>query len=598
MTKYQQLFNTGAKQEEIDDIKRRFSSNQVFTWEEYYWGTKCIVEYDSDESSPDLIIKSLKKAFRNGLTVLSNPGIYQDALRIISTFYSAFGKYEQVINHLMIYVDSLGEAAPDWAFHDLINAQMHTDQIEIMLENPQSFLSDLGRNDNLSPDVEKKQKNLFRDFLVCAADYIKQNSKINVCVKDLATAAEEYDLLNFEAWKLFSAVISHSEPPETTIPSIPDGKDKTGKDTDNPKTTKVPADSKKPTQENPGTLGESEGADSHSEKDKTIEKLKKEIEEYQGKISALESQITERDEKNASLEARLTQSEQKGSLVRAKLSETEKKLLAIQQELKESSDRYNDLRKKIATGAKVDATLRAEISRLEEQLNNLSKEKQAAESELAVLQKKYASAERQIEADEGFKFQLQDAIRSLSAQIIQLKNDLEEANRRLEDASQPAVEEEDQEETAPSEMEIFGRCFYYLNYTCLEVGKEWLRVKLSKVSKNILADCIMPALTNSQARTATERGWTTIYDFDLASILKIIKYNLRRIPSFIPSKQEEKTVSDMIDIRNDYAHGNGLDISVEDAAADIETMSNFIKLMGGDQDTIEEMLFFASTITV
>ena len=48
---------------EINDIKRRFSSNQVFTWEEYYWGTKCIVEYDSEGSNPDLIIKSLKKAF-------------------------------------------------------------------------------------------------------------------------------------------------------------------------------------------------------------------------------------------------------------------------------------------------------------------------------------------------------------------------------------------------------------------------------------------------------------------------------------------------------------------------------------------------------
>ena len=420
----------------------------------------------------------------------------------------------------------------------------------------------------------------------------------SVCVDDLATAAEEYGLLNSDAWKQFAEVVSYSKSAELNAPSTPAGEPSKGKEASAPKATEPRSGSDKPSQKEPDIPKESTAQHDLSEKDTVIEKLKREIESYLGKIAMLENQIAERDEKNASLETRLSQSEQKSSTSRAKLTEAEKKLLSMQQELKESTDRYNALREQIAAGAKGETALRAEISRLEGTLKNLGKEKLALESEFAALQKKYASAERQIEVGEDFQFQLQDSIRSLNAQIIQLNSDLEEANKRLEEANEATVPVDGQKETEPSEIEIFGRCCYYLNYPCLESGKEWLKAKLPKVAKDYMTVCFMPSLTPSQTRTANEKGWTTIYDFDLASILRVIKFNLRSIPSFIPSRKDEITVSDMIEIRNEYAHSNGWDITNENAIDDISTMSDFIKLMGGDRETIDEMQDFMSTIPV
>ena len=110
--------------------------------------------------------------------------------------------------------------------------------------------------------------------------------------------------------------------------------------------------------------------------------------------------------------------------------------------------------------------------------------------------------------------------------------------------------------------------------------------------------CFFPSLTNSQSMAANEKGWTTIYDFDLAAVLRVIKHNLRNIPSFYPNKDDQRIVSDMIEIRNYYSHPNGWNISNEDALEDIYIMSDFIDLMDGDQDRIDEMRAFADTIKI
>ena len=577
MTKYQELFQAGAEQKEIDAIKEAFHSKQVFTWEEYYWGSKCVVEFDNDNSDPKFIIKSLKKAFRNGLNIRNNPELYQDSLRMIAAFYSSLGQYEQVINHLMIYIDSLDEKAPDWAYHDLIKAQMHTDQIDMMLENPKLFLEDLSRNDKHSADIKKKQKNLLRDFLLCSIEYLNTGNKIKINVKELESAAEGYGLKDTEVWKAFSRYMGGG-PSKSKAKTAPGSNNHSYGSGGIAKNYVVFEDL---LEKAPDTQRIGELSNKDHKANSYILDLEKEIESYKNTVSSLQKLLLKKDQVNSDLQIQLSYADQKSILSREKNVENEERIADLQKKLDENNVRYTKLQNQISDKHEGMAVLQGEIAQLKESINNLEQEKVVLEAENASIP------------------ELKNTIGSLNERIIQLGTALEGANKRLElmpegleDSDRPSNPE------GPTDMEIYGKCYSYLNFYCLEAGKEWLKNNLPKITKDYMELCFFPSLTNSQSMAANEKGWTTIYDFDLAAVLRVIKHNLRNIPSFYPNKDDQRIVSDMIEIRNYYSHPNGWNISNEDALEDIYIMSDFIDLMDGDQDRIDEMRAFADTIKI
>lgn len=564
MTKYQQLYIEGTSEAQLESIRSTLSSKKGLTWEEYYWGTKCLIDYDEKETDPELIINSLKKAFRAGLNIRREKDIYQDALKTISSFYSVFRNYDQVINHLMIYIDSLGDEAPDWAYHDMINAQIHTNQIEILIENPDDFLKDLARNDSGSETVEQKQKNLFRDFLFAAGAKVQENRKLRVKESVFAQQAEKYGLLNSDAWAWFIEAVTGKKPKE------------------------------KGTQRNSKQEGTSGPARDIPAGDNVVVLIPDEEFEENRDVKSREAEVLEQ---LADTESKLNKSQQLLAEQKEEIGELSRINRKLQAALDNAIAKQQESERNLAATLKRMAeddfgseSLKREISRQLTVILDLQQERDRLRQAAKTTEEKSKISSRKVNGLERKLYESEEIIKRLQQDNVALRSKIDELEKSS--VQNKACEKE----ASFSDKEIYGRCYYYLNHVCLDAGKEWLRKKLPEISKKYMEDCVFSQLTSSQIITANEKGWTTIYDFDLASVLRIIKGNIRRIPSFIPSSQDVSLVSDMIKIRNSYAHTNGSDINSADVSDDILTMSDFVCLMDGDEDTANEMKIFAESI--
>lgn len=82
--------------------------------------------------------------------------------------------------------------------------------------------------------------------------------------------------------------------------------------------------------------------------------------------------------------------------------------------------------------------------------------------------------------------------------------------------------------------------------------------------------------------------------FELPKLVDLTEDQLTILPSFVPDKDEEDIIKDMVDIRNDWVgHYNG---DTKPFVDDIYIMSEFIHIMGGREDRVTEMRDFADSI--
>ena len=50
MSSYEKLYKAGPKEKDIEKIKKTFKSDsEITSWEDYYWASKCIVDYDMED---------------------------------------------------------------------------------------------------------------------------------------------------------------------------------------------------------------------------------------------------------------------------------------------------------------------------------------------------------------------------------------------------------------------------------------------------------------------------------------------------------------------------------------------------------------------
>ena len=198
MNRYEKIYEKIPSQEEIKEIASELSASQPLPWEDYYWGSKCIIDYDTENCDPDQIIKFLRKATRSGLSLKTNPECYEDAQKNLCVFYNRFKKYSQVINALGILIDN-AEHPPAWALLDRLEAQIHTEQIYIYLKDPQALQTELDAADDGTRDNKERRANLLRDFYAAATGKIIEDKTLKPEAARFAELAEKYDLQFNEA---------------------------------------------------------------------------------------------------------------------------------------------------------------------------------------------------------------------------------------------------------------------------------------------------------------------------------------------------------------------------------------------------------------
>lgn len=119
---------------------------------------------------------------------------------------------------------------------------------------------------------------------------------------------------------------------------------------------------------------------------------------------------------------------------------------------------------------------------------------------------------------------------------------------------------------------------------------EWLGNLLPRATPDWWEDCVMEKLSYNQRETAKSRCFTSLKDFDLASLLRIADkswYTMRNI-AYLPTRERE-CIKDMMRVRNNWAHCNavlpGKDVIIED----LNTLHQFFEQMKCDDKLINEV---------
>ncbi len=493
MPTYKEIFERIPSVSELSDIKQDLKDEKGFTsWEDHYWAVKNICVYDSDPCDTELIVKNINLALEKGLNVKDEIRTYFDAVKILATLYSQSGDYERTIECLDSLL-GLDVSIPDWVYHYEVMAEIKTYRIAEILKNPYGFLDKLSKNSKNSSAITRRQRNIFRQFLVEAERYIQLNENVDIDLYALTETATRYGLDKTEGWRLFTSTIPGSEytvSGETDEISIP---------------------KEKPDEEH--------------------------------EISTKLQSVLFGDEIQSTTNRML---EQKYADVIKKLEKLEKEMELKRQELEENA-----------------ASLEKLNQENEVLIYHAREDKEKREALLIKIQ-------HQQEENKALKEEI-DKVKEIK------QSELEKVKKDPHD-------------------EIVGNVHLYL-YSA-QLGLEtWLQRYLPKSTGDWWRRAVLDSLSYEQRERAQEQNYTTLAQFDLAALLRIMSRNWRRITQIVYLSQGEyDCLQEMFNIRNRWSHMNTNLPSTEDIRFDLETIADFMSLVGCSKQSINEVKTFSSTL--
>lgn len=217
MNQFEALYLSTPSAEDIQKIKAFLSRGTVsYSWKDYYWCAKILCKFDTENFDADSVVKALNTSTRLGLTFRVNKELYLDAIKILAMIYYQLGRYDVAKDNLASVLE-LDNNAPDWICHAFVSAQIRTDEICIILQNPKHFLSYLNRNDNNDGATSEKQKRIFEDFLATAVRYISNHPEQKVDLCSLKKASSAFGLLNSRGWIVFEQMCTQNYPEQCSL---------------------------------------------------------------------------------------------------------------------------------------------------------------------------------------------------------------------------------------------------------------------------------------------------------------------------------------------------------------------------------------------
>ncbi len=493
MPTYKEIFERIPSVPELEDIKQNLKDEKrLDSWEDYYWAVKNICVYDTDPCDTELIVKNINLALEKGLNVNDEIRIYFDAIKILATLYSQSGNYEKTIEYLNSLLE-LDVSIPDWVYHYEVMAEIKTQRIADILKNPYDFLDKLSKNSKNSSAITRRQRNIFRQFLVEAEKYIQLNENVEINLYALTETATRYGLDQTEGWRIFIS----------TLPG-------------------VERNISSETEEIAGT---------------------KEKESEDQEISNTLQSALFGDEIHSTTNRML---EQKYADVMKKLEKLEKEMELKRHELEENAANLEKLNQEN-----------------EVLINHAQEDKEKREALLIKIQ-------HQQEENRALKEEIDKAKEIKQSELEKVKKDPRD--------------------------EIIGNIHLYL-YSA-QLGLEaWLHRYLPQSTGDWWRRAVLDSLSYEQRERAQEQNYTTLAQFDLAALLRIMSRNWRRITQIVYLSQGEyDCLQEMFNIRNRWSHMNANLPVTEDIKFDLDTIADFMSLVGCSKQSINEVKTFSSTL--
>ena len=550
MNRYEELYKSEPSALEVEKIKAELEKeNASSSWEDYYWGAKCISKYDTANINPKLLAFMVNEALRYGLTYRTNKNCYLDAIKILANMYGLLGQHQLLLNCLNSVLE-LDTEAPDWVYHDLVAAQNRTKMIKRNLRKPKMFLSDLAHNDGDKAATKKKQVNIFKEFLAAGIVYLSENPDAEVDVDSLKETVGLYGLETSKEWKTF--------------------------------------------------LDACNGKVSQQIKDNVeiIEEEKEDNEPTAGVSSGRRPLIISLFPEDDAEDDKITDMEKKYQELVERLSATQKELDSKKKELEQAGSTLDKL-------TEANSSLEASVKKHQSDMTDYERELASKTQEIADLEKRLISAKNGSSEKEELEKQLQSSRaqqKEMSAQIDAVKVALQESESRLKSAGEQiqrsAAENKalrDELEKAKSEKKEFstnkaatirGRC-KTLEYITTEKLAKWLKKQLSYFN-GYWEKCVIDKLSPDQASKAMEGHYSTLEEFDLAALLRIFDKNWSRLSqnNFL-STSDRECVGQMFSVRNNLAHSNVAPISKDELLEDLAIMSSFLEIINASAESKE-----------
>ena len=558
MSSYEKLYKTGPSEKDIDIIKKKFEGDSGITsWEDYYWASKCIVDYDMEDFDPKFMSTMLNNSLKYGLAYRTNKEYYLDAIKMLASIYALMGKYELVLNCLNAVIE-LDSDAPDWVFHDLVSAQNRTRSIKKNLKRPGMFLSDLAHNDGNKPLTKRKQENIFKEFLAAGIVYITENPDAIVDIESITDAAMEYGLTESREWKTFVDVCNGnvSEDIKTRADEIEQASEASESSIEE---TKEPEAETK-VKSRPLVISLFPEDDIADSKYTDMEKRYKEL------VERLSSVQAELDNKNKELEAAgltLEQLTEVNSSLKASVKKNQTDMADYERELNEKKADIESLTKRLETVKKGSD----ESKELEKQLENAQEQKAEMVKQIDAVKQALSDSEQKLKA-------AAEQIQRTATENKSLKEELQKAQSGDEvfSSNQAAI--------------IIGKWKSFEVISTQKLAK-WLNRNLSCFN-GWWDKCVIGVLKPDQVLKAQDGHYATLEEFDLAALLRIFIKNWQRLCQYnFLTESDRQTVIDMFNVRNNLAHSNVAPLNKEAVVGDLVTMSVFMGVINANTESKE-----------
>ena len=522
MSRFEELYEHGVTAENLSGIKVELTDEKkTLPWEDYYWGGKSLYMYDADETDPETLLKILNKSTQYGLKMSLDQDKYLDVMRMTASLYMHLEKYDPVSNRLSFILDSV-DPAPDWVYHDLVFAEMHTDEMKRMLRKPNRFLEDLAHSDETSGKITEKQINIFKAFLTEAKKYIDNHPNDSVDKDTLGKAADFYAVKDSSEWKIFSGE------------SVQAGE----------------------TDENKDTNREQE----QSEEQKRI--------------------LEEKNKENEVLSDKLAKAEGDVKAVHTQMEALQKEKDKIQDDLEKALDKIQNFGKK-------EAEYKSQI----EELSNQSK----PTSKFIYITNKDKIEKLQKELKEN-----EDGKKKAEQTAENAKQALQIAGSRLAEKIKEGEEKDKEIEALKSKMAKTGQPVSKIEKAegiiCRLLWFDVTRKTTELLNKYLPVDenwwnrKVYPFLSDDQKMRANTNDLDQLNQLDLYVLLKILQKNwndLREKNMSTFFRMNWDLVSDLLDVRNRFAHFTEESYSNIQAKNDIFTIADYLAAVGESQDKVK-----------
>ncbi len=184
-----------------DEIKTEVEDADLSGWEEYYWAGLYLAKYAPDGTDYDLITETLEDSFFEGLNYSSNPDYYLEAVKVLGKIYLELKQYDIALNKFQTLILK-DPNVPDWVHLRYAYAQIHSDTVRRLVDEPKYLFDRLGRIDPSDKALAGQRSAIFQDYLEVCTDYY--NRGVNPDSDKLFEKAVEYGALHTDAWKRFA----------------------------------------------------------------------------------------------------------------------------------------------------------------------------------------------------------------------------------------------------------------------------------------------------------------------------------------------------------------------------------------------------------